>query len=106
MIVDRLLQPRQRSRRSSVFALLMSQEMSRFFFHVVNGSFMPDHEGMECSTTDEVKTEAVKAAGAMIHDQGSAVWNTGHWDMFVCDERNRTYLKLSFTVEDLTGKLD
>jgi hypothetical protein len=78
--------------------------MPRFFFHVVNGEFMPDHDGMECPTLDDVKAQAVRAAGEMIHEQGLSVWTTGHWDMFVCDEQNKTHLKLAFTAEDMTGK--
>lgn len=43
--------------------------MSRFFFHVVNGEFMPDTEGMECADGDRVKSAAVKLAGDVLRDQ-------------------------------------
>ena len=75
--------------------------MPRYFFHVINGSFVPDHTGTECSTLNEVKAQAVKAASAMLDDQGLQLWETRHWDMYVCDEQNRTRLKLAFTAEDL-----
>lgn len=77
--------------------------MPRYFFHVINGSFVPDHTGTECSTLDDVKTAAVKAAGAMLDDQGLQLWETRHWDMYVCDEQNRTRLRLAFTAENLTS---
>lgn len=79
--------------------------MPRYFFHVVNGSFMPDTVGHECASPDEVKAEAAKAAGAMIKEQGLTLWGTGSWIMFVCDEQNRTLLKLQLSAEDLTGAL-
>jgi hypothetical protein len=76
--------------------------MSRYFFHVINSEFMPDPQGMECSTPDEVKDQAVHIAGAMLKDQGLTLWETGNFHMFVCDEQNKTHLKLSFVAEDLT----
>ncbi len=79
--------------------------MPRFFFHVVNSEFMPDHVGVECPTPDAVKEEAIRAAGALIKEQGLQVWTTASWYMFVCDEQNRTHLKLAFNVEDMRGEL-
>lgn len=76
--------------------------MPRYFFHVVNGKFMPDSNGLECASPEEVKATAVRAAGEMLHDQGIDLWRTGRWDMYVCDDRNRTCLKLSFSAELLT----
>lgn len=79
--------------------------MPRYYFHVVNGEFLPDTEGHECSSDEQVKAEAAEAAGAMIREQGLHLWKTGSWIMFVCDEQNRTLLKLQFDAEDLTGAL-
>jgi uncharacterized protein DUF6894 len=79
--------------------------MPRYFFHVVNGEFLPDALGVECATPDEVKAEAVIAAGEALKDQGLSVWKTGRWYMFVTDEENKTRLKLAFDAEDLTGDL-
>lgn len=79
--------------------------MPRFFFHVVNGDFIPDTEGIECKDGAEVKRNAVRIAGDMLADQGLNAWRTGRYDMFVVDERNKTQLKLSFEAEDLTGEL-
>ena len=73
--------------------------MARYFFHVINGEFIPDNTGLECVTQDDVKDHAVRIAGEMLKDQGLKLWDTGHYDMFVCDEKNRTLLKLSFTAE-------
>lgn len=77
--------------------------MARYYFHVINGEFIPDFEGIDCKSAEDAKAEAVKIAGAMIEDQGVKFWKTARYDMFVCDENQRTRLKLSFTAEDLTG---
>lgn len=79
--------------------------MARYFFHVVNGKFMPDNTGTDCENAEEVRGRAVEAAGAMIQEQGFDLWKTGSWYMFVCDEANNTLLKLVFQAEALTGQL-
>jgi hypothetical protein len=80
--------------------------MTKFFFHVVNGEFIPDTHGLECANLGEAKDNAVRIAGEMLRDQGLQLWRTGHFDMFVCDEKNRTNLRLSFVAEDLKFKQD
>ena len=77
--------------------------MPRYYFHVVNGEFLPDTEGVECPTLEEAKEQAVIAAGAMLKDQGLKVWKTRRYYMFVANEKNETCLKLAFDVEDLTA---
>lgn len=79
--------------------------MPKYFFHVVNSRFIPDTEGTECATAEEVRTQAVKAAGDMLRDMGLEIWTTNRWYMFVTDETNRTLLELAFDAEDLTGEL-
>lgn len=80
--------------------------MTRFFFHVINGEFIPDADGLECATPEEVKDQAVRIAGEMLKDLGLQLWRTGHYDMFVCDDKNRTHLRLSFKAEDLSRSSD
>jgi hypothetical protein len=79
--------------------------MPRYFFHVINGEFVPDEIGTECATADEVKDEAVRATGEMLKEQGLNIWKTKRFYMFVADEQNQTCLKLAFDVEDLTGEM-
>ena len=75
--------------------------MSRYFFHVVNGEFIPDPHGMECSDEAKAKAEAVRIVGEMLKDQGIEMWKTKHFDMFVCDDKNQTLFKLSFAADEL-----
>ena len=76
--------------------------MPQYYFHVVNGEFLPYTEGVECPTLEEAKKQAVIAAGAMLKDQGLKLWKTKRYYMFVANEKNETCLKLAFDVEDLT----
>jgi hypothetical protein len=75
--------------------------MPRYFFHVVDGEFIPDSHGIECLNEGQVKGEAVRIVGEMLKSQGIDVWNTKHFDMFVCDDKNLTRFKLSFAAEEL-----
>ena len=75
--------------------------MAQYYFHIIDGQFWPDREGTECKDLNEVKAQAVRAAGAMLQEQGGQLWRTGHWDMYVTAEQNRTRLKLSFRADDL-----
>jgi hypothetical protein len=77
--------------------------MPKYFFDPINSAFLPDELGTECATPEEVKEQAVIAAGEMLRDQCLHLWKTGKLDMFVTDERNNTHLNLSFSAEDLTG---
>ena len=80
--------------------------MPRYFFHVVDGDFIPDAEGVECESSEQLKDQAVRITGEMLLDQGASIWTTRHLDMFVTDENNRTHLRLSFVAEDMTGELE
>ena len=75
--------------------------MPRYFFHVVNGEFIPDTHGMEFSEESQVKDQAVLIVGEMLRDQGIEIWKTKHFDMFVCNDKNQTRFKLSFAAEEL-----
>jgi hypothetical protein len=72
---------------------------------VIDCEFIQDTIGIECDTAADVKYQAVRVAGDMIKDQGLELWRTNRYDLFVCDEQNRTHLKLSFSAEDLTDTL-
>ena len=77
--------------------------MPHYYFHVVNGHFIPDNIGVVCASLNEAKAQAITSAGQMLNDQGLKTWQTGHWDMYVCDAQNKTLLKLSFTAEDVSN---
>ena len=47
--------------------------MARFFFHVVDGQFVPDTMGIECSTQAQVKTQAIRIAGEIVAPPAAAI---------------------------------
>ena len=48
--------------------------MPRYFFHVMDGRAHVDTEGSELAGLDEVRSEAIRAAGEILADQGRLFW--------------------------------
>lgn len=42
--------------------------MPTYYFHIDNGTFVPDNEGVDLPDVDAARREAVRAAGEMIND--------------------------------------
>ena len=71
--------------------------MSRYFFHVKDGTASLDDTGAVVSSMVEVRAEAVRAAGEILRDLGDGFWNHSLWTMWVTDESGATVLTLSFS---------
>jgi hypothetical protein len=75
--------------------------MPRYFFNIVDGRFLVDHEGTELSGLDEMRVQAIDTAGAMLREAGRSTSGKGpEWQMHVTDEAHKTVLKLCFSVEE------
>jgi hypothetical protein len=73
--------------------------MPRYFFNVIDGRFLVDHEGAELADIAAARATAIETAGAMLADAGRAFWDGTEWQMHVTDTNLRTVLKLTFTAE-------
>jgi hypothetical protein len=71
--------------------------VQRYFFHVRDGTTTLDDTGFECATSEQVRTEALRAAGETLKELGSDFWDHPHWTMWVEDEAGGTVLTLSFS---------
>jgi hypothetical protein len=74
--------------------------MPRYFFHVMDGRAYVDNEGTELAGLDEVRSEAIRAAGEILADQGRAFWKGTKWQMTVADAAGDTVLTLRFSADD------
>ena len=80
--------------------------MPRYFFHIDNGSLMPDRDGTKLPGIDEVRAEAVSVAGAMLKDLDGEFWSHGgQWTMHVTDEQSRLLFSLHFGAEIPSGEI-
>lgn len=77
--------------------------MSRYFFHVSDGSFQVDTEGVELPGMTDARAEAIRTAGEILRDCPENLWVSAEWQMHVTDEQRKTLLRLTFTVETATG---
>jgi len=92
----------QRLRETCAPASLTEERaMARYFFNVIDGQFLADHEGTECSSLEEARAQAIETAGAMMREAGRQLWDGTEWQMHVTDEDRRTLLKLRFSAEQL-----
>ena len=85
-------------RTSSVVSPLVVT-MPRYFFHIQDGQSLSDQDGVELRGIDEVRNQAVVAAGEALRDQGGKFWNHGQWLMQVVDENGETVCRLRFSAE-------
>ena len=78
--------------------------MPRFHFHVKDGTNVRDVGGSCFPDLKAAKCEAVKFAGALIHEASSDFWDMAEWRMTVTDDHGLTLFCLVFTgTESATG---
>ena len=71
--------------------------MPRYFFHVKDGTALPDNDGLELRDSDEARAEAVIAAGEAPRDAGPRFWRHGEWQMVVTSDTGETVCTLRFS---------
>ena len=74
----------------------------RYFFNVHDGCEIIDDVGVELSSLDEARSQALIGAGEALREQGSEIWTSKLWHMYVVDETGKTVLRLSFSAESRT----
>lgn len=80
--------------------------MSTYFFHIDDGSLMPDQDGTELPGIDDARAEAVSLAGALLKDLDGEFWSHGgQWTMHVTDEQSRLLFSLHFGAEIPSGEI-
>ena len=75
--------------------------MPRYFFNVVDGKFLVDDTGTECSGMAEMRDQAIRASGAILRDLGGHFPKGLEWQMHVTDEGKNTVFRLRFSAEDV-----
>ncbi|TPI13027.1 hypothetical protein FJW06_15330 [Mesorhizobium sp. B4-1-3] len=79
--------------------------MTRYFFHVDNGTFIPDEDGVDLPDLDAARMEAVRAAGEMINDAKQSFWDhMTPWIMNVTDDQDRLLFTLQFAAKVPSGE--
>jgi hypothetical protein len=67
-------------------ALKRSSIVPRYYFHVEDGSSIPDDTGCEFDYIDAVKVAAVDFAGSVLRERTfPAIWNGETWELHVTD---------------------
>jgi hypothetical protein len=80
--------------------------MPRFFFHIDDGTAIPDVEGTELNGLDDARLQAVEATGEMLKDLDGHFWKSGApWTMHVTNEAGVLQFSLSFTAFQPSGEV-
>jgi hypothetical protein len=72
--------------------------MPRYFFHIMNGKAILDDIGLELASMDEMRIEAVRAAGQMLSD-GEHRWKGQAWQMIVTDADDMIVFGVNVSVD-------
>ena len=71
--------------------------MPRYFFHVRDGTDIPDETGTYLSGDDVARAEAVVLAGEVLKDLGGHFWDSGNWSLQVVMEDGSQLCELEFS---------
>jgi hypothetical protein len=74
------------------------EDMARYFFHVFNGKFVIDNEGVELPDLAAVRREAIRTSGQML-GSGQQSWSGDAWRMVVADEAGALVFSVSFSTD-------
>jgi hypothetical protein len=79
--------------------------MPIYHFHVDNGEFNPDRDGIDLPDLDAARMEAVRAAGEIINESNRSFWeHMTPWMMNVTDDENRLLFTLQFSAKVPSGE--
>jgi len=79
--------------------------MTRYYFHVLDGTAITDETGEEFPDIKAAKAEAVKLASGLLADGlGETFWQGHPWQIVVSDsaspERGRIFFSLTLSVDE------
>ena len=74
--------------------------MERFFFHVMDGTSAPDHEGVLLSGLGAARIEAVRLTGALLSEIPASVCAGDDWRIEVADQTGLTLFMITVITTD------
>lgn len=79
--------------------------MSRFFFHLNDGTEHPDRLGSDLPDLEAARGHAAAYLGGLLRHGGESVWNGEDWRLNVADETGLVLLTIHlFAFESAAGK--
>lgn len=71
--------------------------MPRYFFHVEDGSYIPDLEGIELPDLKTARDQMITMVGKVLNEGPEGIWTEHHWRMVVADSEGKILFTLGFT---------
>jgi hypothetical protein len=73
--------------------------MARYYFHITDGSEIPDEAGTLLNSVEEARQEALKSASELLRD-GTASWSDAEWSMRVIDETGAPVFTVRISIDE------
>jgi hypothetical protein len=73
--------------------------MPRYFFHIIDGEEIIDHEGTVLASVAEARAKAIVFSGEVLKDLGGKFWNNGQWQVRVTDKAGNKICALTFSAD-------
>ena len=73
--------------------------MPRYFFHIIDGEEILDHEGTVLAGVAEARAQAIVFSGEVLKDLGGKFWMNGEWQVRVEDEAGIKVCALRFSAD-------
>ena len=73
--------------------------MPRYFFDIVDGEDLPDHNGSEHADLRAARVEAIRYSGEVLREMPERFWRAEEWTMTVSDDARTPLFTLKFLAE-------
>lgn len=70
--------------------------MPVYHFHLHDGAYFPDEEGVDLADLDAARQEAVRHAGQQLKENPRSLWDGNEWILEVADSRGHVLFSLMF----------
>ena len=73
--------------------------MARYYFHITDGSEIPDETGTPLNSVEQARQEALKSASELLRD-GTDSWSDAEWSMRVTDEAGAPVFTVRISIDE------
>lgn len=77
--------------------------MSRYYFHLQDGAFVPDRNGLELESLEEARRRAIAFSSDLLQQETEKFWDGTQWQITVTDEDGTALFVLNFFASEVAS---